>query len=683
MIQNNHTSKDIMFADKSISKSVIRNIDHSKFDGLLSQALAHIDDLVVITDKYGIIEYVNPAFEKFTGYTIEEAIGKKSNLLRSGKQSDNQYRSLWNTILDGKTYSAEITNRKKDNNLFYESKTITPIRNSLGDITHFISIGKDITERKELELDFERRWGYLKLLIDNISDIILVVDTEGIIKYGSPSVEASLGYTFDEVTEKNIFSFINNTGSVEIKKVINKDYLGSNSEVNVEFTLNHKNGSQRFFNARVKHLNKGRVIINAHDITDKKISEKDLIENKSLMEKAGTDKSSDLVDILEKLKQEIEWRKELEAQMLNNTDRLELVLDVSEQGIFDFDFITGKNYYNNNFCKNLGYNKSELENFHFEDWFKIIHPDDLWNFKKNLLDHIKLKTEFLQTEVRIITADKETKWIFCRGKITQRDENNAPVRLIGKIENIDLRKKYEQEIKKSYLNEKELNRIKSNFISIVSHEFRTPLSTILSSSDLLRLFGDEFTTDEKEKHFSKIEKSISTLTELLTGVLTLNKTDLKKDYVKTETIEIVGLCKRFIEEVSSHEKRAPKILFNSNMNQKIIQSDKKLLHQIVMNLLNNAVKYNREQNEIKMTLEIGTHILISVEDHGFGIKQEEQANLFSTFFRGTNSNGIPGTGLGLAIVKSSVELLNGEFWLESEYGSGSTFYVKFPIIQGS
>lgn len=122
----------------------------------LSSVIEQTDDVVVITDRDGLIEYVNPAFEQKTGYTREEAIGQTPRLVKSGKQEPEFYRNLWETILAGKVFRAELVNRKKDGTLYHEEKTITPIRNRKGEITHFVSTGKDITLKKEMEAALEQ-----------------------------------------------------------------------------------------------------------------------------------------------------------------------------------------------------------------------------------------------------------------------------------------------------------------------------------------------------------------------------------------------------------------------------------------------------------------------------------------------------------------------------------------------
>jgi len=357
--------------------------------------------------------------------------------------------------------------------------------------------------------------------------------------------------------------------------------------------------------------------------------------------------------------------------------------DISEEGFWDVNFLSEEVFSNKNLCELFDLDSEKCKNCDFTRYQSMIVEADKHKFKEAIKNHIAGLTPEFNVEHRIKTCKNELKWVLSKGEVVLRDDDGNPIRFMGRIEDITVRKLAEEAVMEANRKAKELADIKSQFVSMISHEFRTPLSTILSSTDLLHSFSDEMNSEEKEKLFSRIEKSVDTLTELLNDILTLNKTDSEKYLVKFEAIEIISLCKLFIEEVSISYKEAPKILFNSNVRQHFMQSDEKLLRQIILNLLTNAIKYNRKQNEIKMRIEIGTEVLISIEDHGIGIRQDDRINLFSPFFRGINAKEIPGTGLGLAIVKSSTELLNGEIWFEGEAEIGSTFYVKFPIQEAS
>lgn len=380
-------------------------------------------------------------------------------------------------------------------------------------------------------------------------------------------------------------------------------------------------------------------------------------------------KTTDLLKINNNFRDEITWSKQ--------------ATEISEEGFWDVNFLSEEVYSNKNFCELFDLNSEKCKNCDFTRYQSMIVEADKHKFKEAIKKHIAGETPKFNVEHRIKTCKNELKWVLSKGEVILRDDKGNPIRFMGRIEDITVRKLAEDEIIKANRKAKELTDIKTQFVSMISHEFRTPLSTILSSTDLLHAFSDEMNHQEKEKLYDRIGKSVDTLTELLNDILTLNKTDSEKHEVKLEAIEIIGLCKLFIEEVRMSFKEVPIILFSSNVQQHTIQSDEKLLRQIILNLLSNAIKYNRKQNEIKMRVEIGTEVLISIEDHGIGINQDDQINLFSPFFRGTNTNGISGTGLGLAIVKSSVELLNGENWFEGEAEVGSTFYVKLPIKEVS
>jgi PAS domain S-box-containing protein len=140
----------------SITRDITQHRTAERERRKLSSVIEQTDDVVVITDRNGVIEYVNPAFEQKTGYTREEAAGQTPRLVKSGTHGPEFYRNLWETILAGKTFRAELVNKKKDGTRYYEEKTITPIRNRKGEITHFVSTGKDITLKKEMEAALEQ-----------------------------------------------------------------------------------------------------------------------------------------------------------------------------------------------------------------------------------------------------------------------------------------------------------------------------------------------------------------------------------------------------------------------------------------------------------------------------------------------------------------------------------------------
>lgn len=237
------------------------------------------------------------------------------------------------------------------------------------------------------------------------------------------------------------------------------------------------------------------------------------------------------------------------------------------------------------------------------------------------------------------------------------------------------------ETDRSLQQEKHLNEMKSKFISIASHEFRTPLTTILSSTELLRDYSYKWTDDRKTQHFQRIVNSIKHMTELLNDVLLIGKAEAGKIEFNPHSIDAVNFCQELIEEIeiitNSH-----KIQFHCDRQYIHACMDEKLLRHIFSNLLSNAVKYSPKGGTINFELIVQLEKLIfKIQDQGIGIPQAELSQLFDTFHRASNVGTIPGTGLGLAIVKKSVEAHQGQITVESQVGVGTTFQVILPLYE--
>lgn len=241
------------------------------------------------------------------------------------------------------------------------------------------------------------------------------------------------------------------------------------------------------------------------------------------------------------------------------------------------------------------------------------------------------------------------------------------------------RQHLEEELRNALVKEQELSNLKSNIISVVSHEYRTPLSTILSSSELLEHYGDQWSKDKKQRHFQRIQSSVHHLTQLVNDVLVLNKTDVGKLPFNPVSLDLLLLCQELIAELQLTTKTPHHILFNSKGSARAACFDEKLLRQMLTNLLSNAIKYSIREADIHFYLiwEQDT-VIFQICDRGIGIPTDEIAQLFDAFYRGSNVGTISGTGLGLAIVKNCVDLHNGQISVESN-GDGTIFTVTLPI----
>jgi len=238
-----------------------------------------------------------------------------------------------------------------------------------------------------------------------------------------------------------------------------------------------------------------------------------------------------------------------------------------------------------------------------------------------------------------------------------------------------------EETDRALQQEKQLNEMKTKFISIASHEFRTPLTTILSSTELLRDYGYKWTEERKERHFQRIAVSVKHMTELLNDVLLIGKAEAGKIEFNPSSIDVVKFCQELIEEIEITAKNHT-IQFHCKRQYIHACMDEKLLRHIFGNLLSNAVKYSPKGGIVNFELIFQLEKLIfQIQDQGIGIPQAELSQLFDTFHRASNVGTIPGTGLGLAIVKKSVEAHEGQITVQSAVGLGTTFRVTLPLYE--
>lgn len=249
-------------------------------------------------------------------------------------------------------------------------------------------------------------------------------------------------------------------------------------------------------------------------------------------------------------------------------------------------------------------------------------------------------------------------------------------------EDITSAKRVENEIIKSLERERELNELKSRFVSMASHEFRTPLSTILSSASLIGRYEENDQQDKREKHINKIKSSVQNLTNILNNFLSIEK--VERGHVKAEIQEmnIEELLDETVEELKEVLRGNQSIIREFKLDKKIVFSDPRLLKNILINLISNASKYSGEDQKIILNVTTSKKELeIIVQDYGIGIPQSEQKNLFQPFYRAENVTNIQGTGLGLNIIKKYVELLNGNINFTSEEQKGTTFIINLPLNQ--
>jgi signal transduction histidine kinase len=227
--------------------------------------------------------------------------------------------------------------------------------------------------------------------------------------------------------------------------------------------------------------------------------------------------------------------------------------------------------------------------------------------------------------------------------------------------------------------EKEMSELKLRFFSMISHEFRTPLSIILGSTEILS--DSARVADRKQRrNLERIQSSAQLLHQLLNDLMTLSKAEAGQLKLEPKLLNLESLCLNLIEDLQASFATKPAIKFSSYTQTKSAVLDEKLLYSILSNLLSNAIKYSLPEQEINFTLDSDREaVIFQIQDRGIGISAADQESLYQPFYRGRNIGEVSGTGLGLAVVKRCVERQNGQIFVNSVEGVGTTFTVKLPL----
>lgn len=375
---------------------------------------------------------------------------------------------------------------------------------------------------------------------------------------------------------------------------------------------------------------------------------------------------------------DITRRKELEASLQRTSSEREAILNSALVGIV---FSVGNRlvWANDKFLEMMGHEREAWQN----DTERLVSTmDSDWERDKAAVRTELSATGTYSDERQLRHRDGSRFWVQLAGRcVRDRDPDSG---VIWTFLDITRRKKAEADIREALERQKELNDLRSRFVSMTSHEFRTPLATILSSTELLKHYGERMEAGERQEILASIESGVHRMTKLLDRVLLLGKADAHMLEFHPRPMDLLTLCHQWVEE-------AGPLLAGTGCQLSVTlpegpvagRFDEKLLRHIFGNLLSNAIKYSPEGGTVRLSVTAGPQrVQFEVEDQGIGIPAEEIPHLFESFHRASNVGNIPGTGLGLAIVRNAVQLHGGGIEVRSAAGRGSTFSVWLPRGEG-
>lgn len=288
--------------------------------------------------------------------------------------------------------------------------------------------------------------------------------------------------------------------------------------------------------------------------------------------------------------------------------------------------------------------------------------------RKNAENQLKKLTEEL--ELKITERTKELS-----DALLELNHTNQ-----GLNQEMEQRKKVEAQIRTTLEREKELNELKSRFVSMASHEFRTPLSGILTSASLIARYPKTEDEPKRDKHIQIIKKSVKSLTMILNDFLSLDKLDQGKMTSTSTAFNLQQIIDEVVEEIKDTSEKKQQIVVKHLSPELKLFQDKEMLRNVVINLLSNAIKYTPEEGQIDIrTHQDHSRLILEIQDQGIGIPEEDQKHLFERFFRAQNAMTVQGTGLGLNIVKRYLDLMGGKIEFNSTIGRGTTFKITLPL----
>lgn len=460
--------------------------------------------------------YVNTGFETITGYTAEESLGISCNFLQGDQRNQPEVDLIRSALKAGKSCDVRLQNHRKDGTLFWNELILSPVKDTEGNLTHYIGIQIDVTDKVSSRLKLEESEERYRALAESVEDIIIMMTTTGEIQFCSPAIERILSEKPDQWVGKPFSALLRDDHQTNFEGILTQLKNRSTKSLRHEFPMRS----------------------------------------------------------------------------------------------------------------------------------------------------VKTRETWMDTNLTLVTDPEKGDYI------------------VGVLRDNTLTRKAKDEIATAFKREKELSELKSNFIQIVSHEFRTPMTGIGASNAFLQNYGVGLTAEKSNQHYENIKQSLSRMNRLLDDVLFVSRDESSQLKVLSESLNLSQFTENLIEEIRFIFPKREILVEDALGNAASCASDPYLLRHILHNLLGNALKYSREGTPVTLSLRPNANseaVVWSIRDEGVGIPACDQKRLFEAFERGNNVSSVQGTGLGLFIARRSADLLGGRIYFTSAENKGSNFHFELPV----
>lgn len=609
----------------------------------LANIQEQIQDAVIGLDaSYNVLSW-NSAAEKMYGWSANEVIGKSLNtFIKTEYLAENSRAVSLEKLLRDGVWHDEVIQYHRDGMPINVLSSVVVERNEQGEILGFVGVNHDFTERKQAQEKVAESEARYRLLAENVSDVIMRHTPDGTIKYISPSIFQLIGITAEDIIGRQTREFI----------------YPNDIQRNPVWHLETEKRPTIYTNVyRLIHANGDLVWVETTSTT--------LRENGNAVEVISVTR-----DITE--------RRKSEEVLRSLSQRLELATSAGGIGVWDWNIQTDELYWDDQMLELYDMTREDF-NKTFTAWFDVIHPDDFQPTLQAIEATIEGTQEF-NTIFRIVDKQHNIRFMQVFAQV-DRDQEDIPLRMVGVALDVTDVREAQEALLSALEQEKELGELKSRFVSMASHEFRTPLAGIMATVETLKRFRGRMIDIQIDERLDKINVQVNHMKTLIDDVLRLTRLQAGRVDFRPDHYNVDDLCREVMEELQVQPGFKGRIDYRCDANLPlIVELDRQLIRQIITNLLHNGLKYSDEHVHLTI-LERDKDVMFTIKDQGIGIPQADLKRLFEPFHRATNVGTRQGTGLGLSIVKQAIEVHHGTIDVQSEVNQGTTFIVTLPINQ--
>ncbi len=713
-IEIESNSSVILYKGQKAVLSVARDItEQSATEDALREAEALFRSLfenaavgVKISDRDGHIVHVNDADCRFLGYSREEIIGKHFTdytYSEDGVIGLGLYRDLFGGTI--KHYNYDKRYIRKDGRIVWGRLSASLLPEASGEPKYAIVICEDITERKRAEDAESDQRKLAEALSDTAAVLNSTLDLNTVLDAVLESVgrvvphdAANIMLIADDrlhvarhhgYAERGLQNWIESitwpvSEVANLREVVHTGQPIAIGDVHtysewLEVPESRWVGS--FASAPI--MSEGQVIgfLNLDSETPGFYSHVHAIRLQAFANQVSLAiRNAQLYSAVQQHASEMEQRVTERTRELSDSEaRYRAIVEDQTELICRFLPDGTLTYVNPAMCRFLD---SSPERMIQHQIWQLLSEDETTRFRP-LVEALTLDNPSVTVEHNL-DMPGSVRWLEWRGRLIL-DSEDCPAEIQAVGRDITERKRAEEMLHKALEREIDLNELKSRFVSLVSHEFRTPLAVLQMKTDILKHYRDRLSETEQADYIDSFQVFIRRMTDLLDGVLTLNRAEMGRLQFNPISIDLVPFAQAIVDEIRTTSD--PSLCFEfSSQDACIIEGDKQLLRSIMTNLVSNAAKYSRPDGEVRVILsccEDNDYVTLNVSDQGIGIPETDQAHLFDMFHRAHNVGGIAGTGLGLAITRQCVERHGGTITFESIEGEGTTFSVTLPCRAGN